>query len=132
VPRLPTVMGLVLCERLDGDPLLGQMSLVGVFHTLRFRNFPTSPHPFTVYAALYGGVGEGTMERMITSLETEQDIHLYRRWHALPGRGQIGNLEIRLQRCVFPAPGRYALKLSFDGREATVRYLDVLRLEESS
>lgn len=129
--RLPIAMGLVLCERLDIDPLARRMSLVGVFHSLRFRNFPTSPQRFTVYAALYGGIGEGTMELMITSLETEQDIHRYRRWQVLPVRGQIGTLEIRLQRCVFPAPGRYALKLSFDGGEATVRYLDILRLEKS-
>jgi hypothetical protein len=127
--RLPTVVSLMLCETLAVEPHLGRLSLVGLFHSRSFHAFPTPPQRFTVYAALFGGVGEGTIELMITRLETERDIHRYQRWHAFPDRNLTANLEIKLVKCVFPAPGRYALSLRFDGRELTRRYLDIERIK---
>jgi hypothetical protein len=130
MPRRPAVVGLVLCERWAIDPTNGQMSLVGIFHTLRVPRFPTPPRGFTAYAALYGGVGEGTMELVVTRLETEQDIYRYRRWFAFPRGVQLINLEIKVRKCRFPAPGRYAVSLRFDGQELTYRYLSVFPTEE--
>jgi hypothetical protein len=108
----------------------GRMSLIGVFHIRRAPRFPTPPQGFTAFAALYGGVGEGTMDLVITRLETEQDIYRYRRWFAFPRGVRIVNLEIKVRRCIFPAPGRYALSLRFDGQELTHRYLSVYPTEE--
>jgi hypothetical protein len=104
--KLPRVLGLLLCEKMDVDPRVGKASLVGIFHGLRFRAFPTPAQSFTVYAALYGGRGEGTMELGCTRLENEQDIYRYRKWTAFPGPGQPSTVEIKVTRCVFPAPGR--------------------------
>lgn len=126
--RLPQVFGLTLCNEMGIDAATGQMSLLGVFHVLYFPQFPTSAHPFTVYTALYDGVGEGTMELNCTRLETEEDIYRYRRWFAFPGRGYTINYEIKTRKCQFPAPGRYRLTLLFDKQEVTSRYLDVVRL----
>jgi hypothetical protein len=123
--RLPKVVGLVLCETRAVEPQNARMSLVGIFHSRSFRRFPTSPQRFTVYAALYGGAGEGTMELVISRLETEQDIYRYRRWHGFPRRLLPINLEIPVKRCIFPAPGGYSLSLRFDGSELAQRYLRV-------
>jgi hypothetical protein len=123
--RLPKVVGLVLCETMAVEPQSARMSLVGVFHSRSFRGFPTPPQRFTVYAALYGGTGEGTMELVISRLETEQGIYRYRRWYGFRRRPLTINLEIPVKKCIFPAPGGYSLSLRFDGGELVQRYLRV-------
>jgi hypothetical protein len=60
--RIPKVIGLTLCDHVEIDPHTGQFSLVGVFYSRYFRQFPSPIIAFTVYAALYGGRGEGTMQ----------------------------------------------------------------------
>lgn len=123
--KLPSVLGLILCRRFDVDIQRSETSLVGLFHTLDVPRFPSPPQRFTVYSALYDGVGEGTMELVCTRLETEQDVYSYKRWTAFPGRGQIAHMEIKVRQCVFPAAGRYSLNLHFDKQDLTSRSLDV-------
>jgi hypothetical protein len=123
--RLPEVVALALCERMEVNPQARQASLVGFFHSLRFPAFPTAPQRFTVYTALFGGSGEGTIELAISQMETEATIDIYRRWFAFPERWMNINLEIPIQRCVFPAPGRYRLQLRFDDQDLSHRYLDI-------
>jgi len=127
--RLPDVFGLILCNRLDVNPQVGQTSLQGIFQALSFSTFPSPTRPFTAYAALFDGEGEGTMELVIARLETEQDIHHYSRWVTLPGRGLVMNLEIPIESCVFPAPGRYVLVLRFDKSPVAYRFLEIIRRE---
>jgi hypothetical protein len=125
--KLPQVTALTLCHRLDVDPTTGFVSLIGVFHALWFQEWPSPAQNFTAYVALYDGVGEGTMELAVTRLRGEDDIYYYQRWFTLPGRWSWLNLVIPVTICVFPHPGRYALRLRFDGKELTRRYLDVHR-----
>jgi hypothetical protein len=122
--RLPRVVGLILCERLEIDVQTHRASLVGVFQGLAALAFPAHVR-FVVYTALYGGKGEGTMRLAITRLETEEEIYSWERRWSPPGRGLTTHVEIRPRRCVFPAAGRYAVSLSVDGEELTSRYLDV-------
>ena len=123
--RLPKIIGLILCRALEVDRITGETSLVGVFNALRFRDWPSPRQQFTIYSALHGGVGEGTIKLLIARLDTERAIHLYERRVTLPGPGRYFNLVISITQCVFPWPGRYGLTLYFDGQEVTNRYLDV-------
>jgi hypothetical protein len=129
--KQPDVVGMVLCDRIDFGAHVGQASLVNVFHAQRFSSFPAPPLDFVVYVALYDGEGEGTIELILTRLETEEDITLYKEWRALPGRGQIVNVEIKVRQCELPAPGRYVLALFFDNRILAYRYLEVFRTENA-
>jgi hypothetical protein len=122
---LPDVVGLVLCERISFAPDTGRVSLVDVFQSLRFAEYPTPAQRFTVFSALYDGVGEGTLELAVTRVATEEAIYFYRRWITLPGRLLLANLEIKVTRCAFPAPGRYVFDLRFDKQDLTRRYLEV-------
>ncbi len=124
--RLPKIVGLTLCDHIDVDPQTGQFSLVGVFHSRHFRKFPTPVVPFTVYAALYGGQGEGTIELAVKQAETESDIYRLQKWLSFPDR-QLINLELKVPRCVFPEPGRYLLALRFDKQNLTNRALNIGR-----
>jgi hypothetical protein len=126
MPTLPRVVGLVLCRRMEVDLPTHQTSLVGLFNALTFSTFPAAA-AFTVYAVLYGGKGEGTMKLRVTRLETEEDIYSHERWWTLPGHGLNVHVEIKVRKCAFPGPGRYALSLRFDGQELTSRYLEVFR-----
>ena len=122
--KLPAVVGLVVSRRLQVDTSTGQVNLIGICHELQYLRFPTLPEPFTLYVHLYGGAGEGTIELLILSLETERETYRYRRWAAFES-GQFVHLEIPVKRCRFPAPGRYLLKLFFDSELLSDRLLDV-------
>jgi hypothetical protein len=125
MPTPPHVVGLTLCNRLDFNPATAELSLVGIFHTLAFRHWPTPEVSFTAFATLYGGQGEGTIELLIGRLDAEAVVHRYRRWYAAPGPRTV-HLEISIRRCIFPGPGRYGINLRFDGRDLTFRYLDIV------
>src|SRR5262245_51488523 len=99
--RLPRPMSLVLCERLAFEGSPAKASLVGVFQFLVFSDFPTAPQAFTIYTALYGGKGEGTLELEIMRLETEEVIHRYRRWYHGTDPSAIVNVELLVKRCIF-------------------------------
>jgi hypothetical protein len=121
--KLPDVVGLTLCERLSFDDP-GRASLIGIFHALRFREFPPAKVSFTAYCALYDGVGEGTITLVITRLHTDQDILTYQKWVTFPGRLQLVNMELKIQ-CAFPAPGRYMCELRFEKNYLSHRYLEI-------
>ncbi|HEV3442985.1 MAG TPA: hypothetical protein VG099_00010 [Gemmataceae bacterium] len=125
--RLPAVIGLILCKRLEVNTTSGLVSLVGVCHQLRYSQFPNSPEPFTLYVDLYGGAGEGTIQLVIQSLETERRLYRHRRWVAFPGIGEFVHWEMIVKRCTFPSPGRYLLELSFDGRFLADRVIEIQR-----
>ncbi len=123
--KLPSVMGLVLCDEVGRDPETGKPSIRGVFNAWHSSEFPTATRPFAVYVALYDGVGEGTLELSVMRLETEEVIYVHRQWLVFSQRMTPLIVGIEAKKCRFPAPGRYALDLRFDGRLLTQQYLDV-------
>src|SRR5262245_61211617 len=105
--QAPSVVGLVLCEKLDVDIVGRRLSLIGLFHSRRVATFPSPRQQFTVYAALSDAVGEGRMRLEIHSLGGAGLVYAYERWFAAPSdRLLVLHLEIPVRRCVFPAPGR--------------------------
>jgi hypothetical protein len=121
----PRVVGVVLCKSFDIDRAAGDLTLSGVFHTLEFAEWPTPFQHFVAYSALHGGEGEGTMELVVTHLESEEGVYRYRRWYTVPDLDLVIHLEMRIRRCSFPLPGRYGLSLRFNGEELSYRPLDV-------
>src|SRR5262245_59339338 len=83
--RPPQVAGLVFCDRFDVDPIARQTSLLGLFQARPVTAFPAVLPRFTVYAALFSGSGEGTMELVGRRMETEANLYRDRRWVHLPG-----------------------------------------------
>jgi hypothetical protein len=126
----PRVLSLVFCDRLDVNLAARQTSLVGLFHARTIARFPAHAG-FTVYTALHGGRGEGTMKLTVIRLETEKEIYAYRRWWAPPGQGLSVHVELRITKCIFQAPGRYLVSLFFDDEELDYRYLDIFRARRS-
>jgi hypothetical protein len=102
------------------------MSLVGVFSGLTFDRFPSPIQRFTIYAMLYDGEGEGVIELRIVQMETERDLYRHQRWTKFSGRGMQYQHDVKVDGCVFPAPGRYAVVLRFDGEIIESRTLEIL------
>jgi hypothetical protein len=126
--RLPTAFSLILCAKIKSIPTEKGVDLQDVFHAFYLLRFPSSPPHFTVYTALFDGVGEGTMELAVWRLETEEDLYFNRRWVAFPGRGYVVNFELLVKRLILPAPGRYGFSLRFDKREITSRIVEAHRI----
>jgi hypothetical protein len=123
---MPEPTSLILCDHLDVDPFQGgQMSVVGILHHLSFDQFPTPTRPFTLYCALYGGEGEGTMQLVVSKWSEEQDIYRYERWMAFPYKDEFTTLEIILRKCRFPSPGRYCFQLRFEEELLGRRFFDI-------
>lgn len=126
--KLPSVMGLVLCNELGRDPQAGKPSLRGVINSWHFSVFPTPFQRFTVYVALYDGVGEGKLELSLMRLKGEKTLYRLRQWVILPGRMMPLIVVLKVKKCVFPAAGHYLFSLSFDNQELTRRYVQVFSL----
>src|SRR5438128_755060 len=99
--KLPDVIGMTLCERVDFDPAATRYSLVGVFHNRHYSHFPAKAEKFSVYLALYDGVGQGRIELVINQLKRERDIFFYEKWLAFPERLKMIHLELSVRKCVF-------------------------------
>ncbi|SRR6266487_515516 len=131
--RSPRVVGMMLCKSLSFLPPQGKPSLIDVFHALRFHQFPSLKTHFSVYFALYDGVGEGIMELKISRMETEEDVVLREEKVNLPGRAMHRNCLIPIRDCIFPAPGNYAigLRLKREGEDMAndlaLRFLDIFQ-----
>jgi Family of unknown function (DUF6941) len=125
--RPPQVAGLVFCDRFDVDPLARQTSLLGLFQARTVTAFPAVLPQFSVYVALFGGSGEGTMELVGRRMETEADLYRDRRWIHLPGSGATLQLVLPVIGMAVPAAGRYSMILRFDGHDLTQRILDIFQ-----
>jgi hypothetical protein len=125
MPKAPEPVALVLCERMHVDPQLVQMSLVGIFHSRRFPSFPTPPQRFTVYVALHGGDGQGTMQLTLAKADTEETIYESEKWRGFSDPDLMTTYEQAVKDCIFPAAGRYIVTLRFDGEIVTQRVLDI-------
>lgn len=127
MPTAPDPVSLVLCDHMHVDPQLGQMSLVGVFNSRRFRTFPARLPRLTVYAALHGREGQGTMTLTISKADTEDEIRKSEKWRGFADPDLITMYEGTILDCLFPAAGRYIVALRFDGQIVTQRVLDIFQ-----
>jgi hypothetical protein len=127
MPKAPDPVPLILRERLQIDLQAVQMSLVGIFHSRRFSSFPTPPQRFTVYAALHGGEGQGTMRLTVARAATEETVYQVEKWRGFADPDLMTTYEEILTSCVFPGAGRYIITLRFDGAIVAQRVLDILQ-----
>ena len=105
------------------------MSLVGVFNARSYAQWPSPRESFFFYALLMDGEGDGLMEFVVLSATTEQLVYRYRHWYTVPAPDLSIHLLQRVQRCVFPLPGRYLVSLRFEGEILTQRHLDVYQAQ---
>src|SRR5579884_829091 len=80
----PRAVGPLLCRDVFLAPNTATLSLVGLFNTRSYAQWPSPVDPFFFYALLVGGEGDGLIEFTVLRAATEQMIYRYRRWYAVP------------------------------------------------
>jgi len=127
----PRAVGPLLCRDVTIVPSLAKLSLVGLFNARFYADWPSPIDPFFFYALFVGGEGDGLMEFVVLNATTELLVYRYRHWYTVPAPDVPVHFLQRLQRCVFPVPGRYLVALRFEGEILTQRPLDVLQDQRS-
>src|SRR5260370_37773990 len=74
----PTPVGLILCDYVLVEQGTKKVSLIGSFREVGVEQFPAILPPFYAYAALTDGLGSGTLELVLSRLETDEDVFSHR------------------------------------------------------
>ena len=128
----PVALGLNLCEKVIVEKGTNNVTLVSNFTKLIVEEFPSPPQRFAVYAALTDGLGDATINLVVTHLDTDEVINTYRASVHFPDRLFEVRVLFRLSECSFPAPGRYQFSLLIDGEWIAHRQLEVFPRENGS
>jgi hypothetical protein len=111
----PVALSLTLCDYVIIEERTKKASLIGSFTGLAARSFPAIAQPFSVFAVLTDGLGDGIMELVILRLETGEQTAVYRTENQFPDKLTEVRYHLRLRQCRFPASGKYQFTLLADG-----------------
>jgi hypothetical protein len=111
---LPSVVGLVLSEQVIVDQRSRNPTIVNVFTGLKVEHFSSAPQRFSVFAALSGGRGVGTMDLVGMRLDTGLRFYAQRFRINFPDPLIIVNVNIRVRNMNIPEAGWYELMLLID------------------
>ena len=127
--KVPVTLGLIFCDEFVVDGNANQVSLQGIFTSLRFAEFPTDPQRMSFATILTDGMGEGEMRLEVAQLFTQEEPMLvwrHRRWVRFPDDPLlVVNLHFVSRNLIFPVAGEYLVNLTFDGKHVTERTLTV-------
>lgn len=126
----PIVLGLTLCEKIIVEEGTKTVSLIGCFTKLGMDSFPTPPERVCLFAALTDGLGEGTIDLLITRLETGEVIASNRSRVRFVDRLSTLRLMFRLK-VLFPAPGKYQFAIWLDGQWLSHTVFHVFRKDQA-
>lgn len=126
----PVALGLFLCDRVIFDRETHCPTPVNIFTGLAVDQFPSDPQRFSVFAALSGAHGRGTMELRVVHLETDDEVFAQRYPIEFPDRLGVVNVSIRIRRLGFPAAGVYEFVIWIDGEPITRRKLRIYQTAE--
>jgi hypothetical protein len=116
---------MTLCDYVIFEEKTGKVSLIGGFNSISADRFPVVAQPFSVFATLNKGFGDGTINLVISRLDTGQDVFDYRGKIRFPDKLTLVFFHARLRQCRFPAPGQYQFTLLVDGEWVAQRRLQV-------
>jgi len=106
---------LLLCNHVYEDPDSHNVSILGVFTTLRSTKFPTPYRVINVYALLAGEPGEVGELVFQCESDTGELIAEETRGVLLGSLGKR-HLQVRLDELRFPEPGKYRFTLMAEGK----------------
>src|SRR5436190_16945310 len=100
----PTAVGLTLCRLVIVEEKTQNVTLVNSFQRLEVDVFPSPAAPFYVYTVLTDGMGEVTLNLVVSQCDTLDDI--YTRSFNATFRSPLrqSRLYWQVRSCSFPAP----------------------------
>jgi hypothetical protein len=120
---------LTICEKALVEEGTKNVSLKSTFTKIVVEEFPSLPQRFVVYSVLTGGLGDGTMDLVVTHLETDEETYANRFPVHFPDRVAEVRVLFRVNRCIFPLPGEYVITLLLDGEWLAHRQIRVVEQE---
>jgi hypothetical protein len=127
---LPNVLGLIVCEKAIVEEGTKNISLINCFQRLVVDHVPALARPFAVFATLTDGRGSGTIELVVTHVETGAEAYVLRVRVDFPGPLTEVRVLFPIHDCSFPEVGRYQLTLLADGEWLAQRDLQVILTED--
>jgi hypothetical protein len=121
-PR-PVAVGLTLCDYLVIEEGTRKVSLVGYLVKLTAERFPFTPPPFYVFAALTDGLGDATIDLVVSRLDSLDELYARQLRVNFSSRLRERQVVFRISDCVFGAPGAYQFTLYVDGEWVAQRRL---------
>lgn len=128
----PVALGLTLCDYVIIEEKTKKASLVGCFSSLKAAQFPALAQPFSAWAVLVDGLGDVTMNLIVTRLDTEEEIQVLENRVHFPDRLTEVRYHVRFRQFIFPAPAIYQFTLLADKEWVAQYRIRVYAAEESS
>jgi hypothetical protein len=123
----PVAIGLMLCDQVIVDKDTNKVSPIGIFTGLAVDDF-SEPRRFSAFAALTNGRGQTAVELNVFQLANGDQIHTSAYQLSFPDPLVVVNLNLRLKRIRFPAPGWYDFVLRANGEHIAQRRIRVYQV----
>ncbi len=123
-------LGLTLCEKVIVEERTRNITYVSTVTKLFADEFPSPPERIALAAVLTGGQGEGTVDLVITGLDTDDETYSLQRQLRFLGRLEEVRVVFHIRNCLFPAPGYYDATLFVDGDPVARRKFSIEEREE--
>lgn len=110
---MPIALGVALCEKILVEEETRAVSLIGTFRRVSVESFPASLS-FGVHAILKEGIGRGSVEVVLSSLEDGEEIEILRGDGTFSDRMTEVRVLVRFRHCKFTKPGLYQVAVLVD------------------
>ena len=111
----PAILGLTICDHVIIEEGTKKCSLVGSFSRISVSSFPGNVQPFSVFALLTDGLGDGIIRLGVLRLETDQEVRNFTAPVHFPDKLTELRVHFRVRELVVPGPGHYQFTLTIDG-----------------
>lgn len=121
----PSAVGLTLCRLVIVEQNTHNVTLASTFQRLEFKSFPATPEPFNAYTVLTDGLGDISLDLVVSRCDTLDEIYV--RSFQLRFIDPLRQVRLwwLLRSCSFPVPGAYQFGLQADGEPITQSVLRV-------
>jgi hypothetical protein len=122
----PNAVGLIICRFVIVEEKTRNVTLVNSFQRLAVEEFPSLPTPFAVYAVLTDGLGDMSLDLIVSRNETLEAI--YTRSFQMTFQDPLRQVRLtwQVRSCSFPAAGAYQFGLQAEGEPITQSVLQVM------
>jgi hypothetical protein len=126
----PTALSLTLCDAVIIEERTKKVSLIGGFAGMRVERFPALAMPFSAFAIVSDGLGDGTITLSVVREDTGEEVYLREMEYRFPNRLAEVRVHFRLTSCIFPTSGWYRFTLLIDREWVAHRRLRVYSPED--
>jgi hypothetical protein len=126
----PIVLDLTLCDYVIVEEGTRKVSLIGIFGKLPADHFPFLASPFCVHSALTDGLGDATIDLVVSRLDTLEEVYARQRRIIFSDRLRELHVIFRISDCSFPTAGIYQVVLLVDKEWAAQRRFRVVSEED--